>query len=70
MRAGIIVGALLVAAGLYVVIHGASFTQDKTVLKAGPLEANVKETHGVPPWAGGVAIVAGIAVIALGLRKT
>jgi len=65
-----IVGALLIAAGLFVLISGASFTKDKTVFKAGPIEANVKQEQSVPPWAGAVAIVVGIGCIAGGLRKT
>jgi hypothetical protein len=64
-----IVGALLAAAGLFVLINGASFTRSETVLKAGPLEANVKKEQTIPPWTGAVAIVAGIGLIALGFRK-
>jgi hypothetical protein len=70
MRPMTIVGALLIAAGLFVVINGASFTENKTVLKAGPLEANVKKQESVPPWVGGAAIVAGIAFVLVGMRKT
>jgi hypothetical protein len=65
-----IVGALLIAGGLYVLIQGASFTKDKTVLKAGPLEANVKTHQSIPPWAGGLAIAVGIGCVVVGLRKT
>jgi hypothetical protein len=65
-----IVGCLLILGGLFVLINGASFTKDKTVLKAGPLEANVKQTQTVPPWAGGAVIVVGIGLVAVGLRKT
>ncbi len=65
-----IIGAIVIAAGLYVLMNGASFTQDKTVFKAGPIEANVKEQQGVPGWVGGVAIVLGIGCVAAGFRKT
>jgi hypothetical protein len=64
-----IVGLLLILGGLFVLINGASFTKDKTVLKAGPLEANVKQTQSVPPWAGGLAIAVGIGVVAVGFKK-
>ena len=70
MRAMTLIGAILIAAGLFVVINGASFTKDKTVLKAGPLEANVKQQESVPPWVGGAAIVAGIGFVVVGLRKS
>jgi hypothetical protein len=64
-----IVGALLIAAGLYIIFSGASFTKDKTVFKAGPIEANVKEQQGVPTWAGAVAIVLGVGCVVVGVRK-
>jgi drug/metabolite transporter (DMT)-like permease len=70
MRPMTIIGALLIAAGLYVLINGASFTRDKTVLKAGPLEANIKQEQSIPPWAGAVAIAAGVGFIVVGLRKS
>lgn len=69
MRPMTIIGALCIAAGLYVLINGASFTRDKTVLKAGPLEASVKQHESIPPWAGAVAVAAGIGFIVVGLRK-
>jgi drug/metabolite transporter (DMT)-like permease len=69
MRPIAIIGALLVLAGLYVVINGASFTKEKTVLKAGPLEANVKQHESIPPWAGAVAILVGAGCIVVGVRK-
>lgn len=69
MRLIAIVGVLLVLGGLYVVVNGASFTRDKTVLKVGTMEANVKQQEPVPPWAGGAAIVVGIGLVFVGLRK-
>jgi hypothetical protein len=69
MRPMAIIGALCIAAGLYVLVNGASFTRDKTVLKAGPLEASVKQEQSIPPWAGGVAVAVGIGFIVVGLRK-
>jgi hypothetical protein len=70
MRPLTIIGALVVAAGLFILINGASFTKDKTVLKAGPLEANVKQQESVPPWVGGAALVVGVGLVVAGLRKT
>jgi hypothetical protein len=69
MRPMTIIGALLIAAGLFVVINGASFTRDKTVLKVGPIEANVKQQESIPPWAGAVAIAIGIGCVVIGIRK-
>lgn len=69
MKPMVIVGALIVAAGLYVLLNGASFTKDSTVLKAGPLEAHMEKKEPIPPWAGGIAVVVGIGFIGLGMRK-
>ncbi len=69
MRLIAVVGVLLVAAGLYVLVNGASFTRDKTVIKVGTLVANVKEQEAIPPWAGGAAILVGIGCVVVGLRK-
>jgi drug/metabolite transporter (DMT)-like permease len=69
MRPMTIVGAFLIAAGLFVVIYGASYTKDKTLLKVAPLEANVKEQQSIPPWAGAAAIIVGIGCVVVGVRK-
>ena len=39
------------------------------VLKVGDLKASVEEKHAVPTWAGGLAIVAGVVLIAGGMKK-
>ena len=69
MKPMVILGALIVAAGLYILVNGASFTKDSTVLKAGPIEAHLEKKEPIPPWAGGIAVVVGIGCIALGMRK-
>jgi len=69
MRLISVVGILLVLAGLYVVVNGASFTRDKTVIKVGTLEANVKEQEPIPAWTGGAAILVGVGLVVVGLRK-
>jgi hypothetical protein len=70
MRATIVVGVLLVLAGGFVLLRGVSFTKDKTVLDMGPIQASVTEKQMVPPWVGGIAVAAGIALIATGGLKS
>lgn len=65
-------GIILIAVGiLMMVFTSINFTTEKTVVDAGPLEINKKENKqvGWPVWAGGVAVIAGIALVAVG-RKT
>jgi hypothetical protein len=69
MRIAIIVGALLVAAGLYILIKSPSYSQDKSLAKIGSFEAKVTEEHSIPAWAGGVALAAGVVLVVVGARK-
>jgi hypothetical protein len=69
MKAGVIVGIILIAVGIYVAVGQASYKSDREVLKIGGLEASVKESHLVPPWTGAIAIVAGGVLMFAGLRS-
>jgi hypothetical protein len=68
MKPALIVGLLFIAAGIYIVAGQASYKTDREVLKIGGLEASVKESRAVPPWAGVIAIVAGGVMVFAGLR--
>jgi hypothetical protein len=68
MRAGLILGALLIAGGLYVLIKSPTYSQNKPVLKVGPVEANVEQQREIPPWVGGAALAAGVVLVVLGTR--
>lgn len=63
-----IFGIILIAAGiLMLVLKGFNFTQEKKVVDIGPIEINKKENKTVvwPTYAGVIALVAGVAMIAL-----
>jgi hypothetical protein len=64
-----IVGALLIAAGLYVLIQGASYPSDKSLFKVGGVEAKIEEHRAVPPWVGGLGIAAGVVLVVVGIGK-
>jgi hypothetical protein len=68
MKVSVIVGIILIAAGIYVAAGQASYSSNKDVLKIGGLEASVKESHVVPPWVGAVGMVAGGLLVFAGLR--
>lgn len=70
MRILQIVGALLIAGGLFVLIKAPSYSSEKSVFKIGDIEAKVTQEHTIPPWAGGAALAAGVVLIVVGSRKS
>jgi hypothetical protein len=70
MRIVQIVGALLIAGGLFVLIKAPTYSSDKSVFKIGDVEAKVSQEHAIPPWAGGIALAAGVVLIVVGARKS
>lgn len=65
------VGVILIVAGILMLVFGnISFTTEKNIVDAGPIEINKKEKKTIawPNYAGGIAIVAG-AVLALAGNK-
>jgi len=59
-------GIILIVAGiLMMVFRSISFTQEKKVVDAGPIQIERKEdkTIGWPVYAGGIAVVAGIVIL-------
>ncbi len=69
MRAIQIIGAILIAGGLFVLIKAPSYSSDKSVFKIGDVEAKVAQEHAVPPWVGAAALAAGVVLIVVGARK-
>jgi hypothetical protein len=69
MRILQIVGALLIAGGLFVLIKAPTYSSDKSVFKIGDVEARVSQEHAIPPWLGGAALAAGAVLIVVGARK-
>ncbi|HEX3846039.1 MAG TPA: hypothetical protein VHV81_01550 [Steroidobacteraceae bacterium] len=69
MRAVQIIGALLIAGGLFILIRSPSYTSEKSVFKVGDVEAKVSQDHAIPAWVGGVALAGGLVLIVVGVRK-
>jgi hypothetical protein len=69
MRVLQIVGALLIAGGLFVLIKAPTFSRDKSVFKIGDVEAKVSQEQAIPLWMGGAAVAAGVVLIVVGARK-
>ena len=62
-------GLLLLVLGGVVLLHGLSFTSQKSVLKVGDFQASVEEHRTVPPWVGGLLVAGGILLIVGGSRR-
>ena len=69
MRPLTLVGILLLALGAFILFRGMTYKSRDQVLKVGDLKASVEEKHAVPTWAGGLAIIAGVVLIAGGMKK-
>jgi uncharacterized membrane protein len=69
MRPLTLVGILLLALGAFILFRGMSYKSKDEVLRVGDLKASVEEKHAVPAWAGGLAIVAGVVLIAGGMKR-
>jgi hypothetical protein len=67
MRIGLIVaGIVLILAGAAAFTGMLDFTQDKQVVKVGPVSASVKEEKTVPQWLGARGVVAGLGLVVAG----
>jgi len=69
MRPLTLVGILLLILGAFVLVRGMSYKSKDEVLRVGDLKASVEQRHAVPTWAGGVAVVAGLVLIAAGAKR-
>lgn len=73
MKGLTVIGVILILLGIAGFIFGGiSFTKKDKVADLGPLEVQTekKETIPVTPIASGVAVVAGIIMVAVGARKS
>ena len=72
MRLGTLVGLILIVLGVIGLAQGGfSYTKQEKVLDIGPIHATADEKHSVaiPPVLGTIAIVAGVALVALTVRR-
>ena len=66
MKVGTLVGIILVVLGLVGIAYGGiSYSQRREVARVGPLQVTTREERTIPisPIVGGVAILAGVALI-------
>ncbi len=69
MRTLQILGAVLVAAGLFLIIRPPSYPHQESVFKLGDIEATLQEKRSVPGWVGGVLLGAGCVLVVVGMKR-
>ncbi len=69
MRPLVVVGALLILLGGVILVRGLSVITNREVVEVGPIEISAEEKKAVPPWVGGLAAAAGVALIFVGAGK-
>lgn len=69
MRRYVIAGIVLIGLGLFVLVRGGTFTSKRDVLKVGDIKITADEQQSIPPWVGGLAVLAGIGLLAAGARR-
>lgn len=70
MRTQLITGAILIAAGLFLIIRPPSYPHQESVFKMGDIEATVQDRRELPGWVGGILLGAGCVLVIVGFRKT
>lgn len=69
MRTQLIMGAILIAAGLFLIMRPPSYPHQESVFKMGDLEATVQDRRELPGWVGGALLGAGCVLVLVGLKK-
>ena len=69
MRPQALIGLVLLLLGVFILVRGLSYSDREEVLRVGDVKASVESKKAVPTWAGGLAIVAGIALIVSGIKR-
>lgn len=70
MRTLQILGAVLVAAGLFLIIRPPTYPHQESVFKLGDLEATVQDQRALPGWVGGVLLGAGCVLVIVGMKRS
>jgi drug/metabolite transporter (DMT)-like permease len=72
MKLATIVGIVLIVLGVAaLVLGGITYTTQETVLEVGPLKAQAEkeETIPLPPLLGAIALIGGIVLVVVGVRR-
>ena len=68
----IVIGVVLIVLGVVALAYqGITYTTQEKILEVGPLKATAEKKHTVPlpPIVGGLALTAGVILVAVGSRR-
>ena len=68
MRGSVMLGIALMVVGAAVYFRG-GFTTKREVMRVGDVSVSAEERSPIAPWAAGIAVLAGIALVASGTRR-
>jgi hypothetical protein len=71
MKPATVIGVILIVVGIIgFAMGGFSFTHEKKIIDAGPVQVSHEEqkTVPIPPLLSGIALVGGIALVVVGVR--
>ena len=69
MRASTLIGIALIVIGGFLFVRGGTFTTRRDVIKVGDLKVSASEERPIEPWIAGAAVIAGLVLVATGVRR-
>jgi drug/metabolite transporter (DMT)-like permease len=69
MKAFLITGLALVAAGIFLILRPPHYASEQSVFKIGDVEARMQQGRALPAWVGGAVLGAGVVLLGTGLFK-
>ena len=70
MKFRIVIGAVLILVGGYILARGLTYTTRKNVVDLGDVRVTADEKKPVPSWIGGIVAVVGLALVFTGGRRS
>lgn len=65
----VIIGIALLLGGGYVLLEGGYITTRRQVVELGGVQISAEQKNAIAPWAAGLALVAGTALVIAGLTR-
>lgn len=69
MKSLIIGGIGLAVLGAFILLLGPSYRSQRSMMRVGDVEVSAESQRIVPPWAGWIAVIGGVALVGTGLAR-